>query len=168
MRKYTRKNVDTHRLGYSYNRAPAVFVKNRNYVDADDVVRKFGCSQKTAEQALEYAWESACEVFWSMDAPQIVEDSFGKYAKFNSEGRSSGWLVVTSLPPIEEWDAIALGRWRSFENRIRREVDYLTSAEWILDAIEANGWAEPDERDQNEVTRRYANALDELHSRRTK
>ena len=164
MRKYTREDVDTHRLGYGYGRAPAVNVKNRNHVDADVVVHEFGCSQATAEKALEWAWESACEVFWSMDAPQIVEESFGEYAKFHSEGRSSGWLVVTNLPPIEEWDAIALGRWRSFENRVRREVDYLTSAEWVLDTIEANEWAEPEERDQNEVTRRHANALDELHS----
>lgn len=162
--KYSREDVQTHRLGYGSDRAPAVNVKNYAYIPAHLVTDKFGCSEARAETALRYAWESACETFWDMDAPQIVEDAFGKHVKFYSEGRSGGWLVVIGLPPVDEWDAIALGKWRSFEARVRREVEYLTSAEYALDMIEMNGWVEPEEQDQNEVVARYERSLADLKS----
>ena len=163
-RKYTREDVQTHRLGYGYGRAPAVNVKSYSFIPTHLVTDKFGCSEKQAETALRYAWESACETFWDMDAPEIVVDVFGKYVKSWSEGRSGGWLVVEGLPPVDEWDAIMLGKWRSFETRIRKDIEYLTSAEYALDMIEANGWAEPEERDQNEVVARYERSLAEPKS----
>jgi hypothetical protein len=61
--------------------------------------------------------------------------------KVYSKGRSSGWLTVHGLPPVESWDAVDLARWRRFEREVESDVEYRTSAEYTLEAIEANGWA---------------------------
>lgn len=37
-----------------------------------------------------------------------------------SEGRQGGWCVVHGLPDIEEWDAIALGRWARFAKGVKQ------------------------------------------------
>jgi hypothetical protein len=34
-----------------------------------------------------------------------------------------------------------LARWRRFEREVESDVEYRTSAEYTLEAIEANGWA---------------------------
>ncbi len=162
MRKYTREDVDLHRQGYYGAPLPAVNVKGGNYFPASILIERYGCSEKTAEKAFEMAWECAVEDFWDTCAPAIVEDVFGKRVKFWSEGRSGGWLVVSGLAPVDEWDAIAIGKWRSFEKRIKAEVKYLTSKECVLDNIDANGWCEMEERDQTSVISTYTQSLDEL------
>lgn len=35
------------------------------------------------------------------------------------EGGQGGWAVVHGLPSIEDWDAVMLARWRSFENKLK-------------------------------------------------
>src|SRR5687767_15153513 len=112
-----------------------------DYVSA--VQERFKCSEPVAEQALEYAYESAVERFWNL-AKDDVDNVFGSRPKLEvySEGRSGGWLVVQGLPNVETWDAIQLGKWAQYAKYIRETIKWLASAEEILDAIESNRWAE--------------------------
>lgn len=41
------------------------------------------------------------------------------HVNVHSAGRSGGWCVVSGLPDIESWDAIALGEWRRFDKFVR-------------------------------------------------
>lgn len=43
--------------------------------------------------------------------------------KIWSAGRQGGWLVVQGLRPLDEWDAIELGRWAKFAKAVRGIVD---------------------------------------------
>jgi hypothetical protein len=66
------------------------------------------------------------------------------------EGRSSGWIVVSGLPEIEEWDAVRLARWRRFERIARNIADGIPHA--MLNALyfnEFEAWA--DEQDDAAV-----------------
>lgn len=121
---------------------PCVNVKAYNFARGLDVSEVFGCDEKTAEKALEYAFQSACECFWEQ-AEDTAQFHLGSHVKIFSEGRQSGWLVVHNMPSVESWDAIQLSKWARFEKAIRAEVDYVSSAEQVRDNIEANQWAKP-------------------------
>ena len=64
------------------------------------------------EQAKEYAGEIWTE-HW-MGTPKIYSD-----------GRSGGWLVAHDLPDVEDWDAIAVGRWAKFARYVQATLDDL-------------------------------------------
>ena len=122
---------------------PAINVKyyGRSHVDA--VVAKFGCDERTAEQACEYAWESACERFWEY-AKERAREIFGPHeCKLYSAGRSGGWLILVNLPPVESWDALRVAKFATMARWCVREVKGLTSRDSVLDDIEANEWAKP-------------------------
>lgn len=128
---------------YEYGRrVPAVNVKVYNVPSTNVVIERFGCDEKTAEQALSYSHDSQQQIFWE-DIHAVVLDIFGSHAKAYSAGRSGGWLVVNGLPDIESWDAIAVGRWAKLCKYCRDEIAYRTSAEAMLEDIEANQWAKP-------------------------
>jgi hypothetical protein len=124
-------------------------VKVGSYPRVQQVVNRFGCSEDTASRALEHAFSSAQELFWGEYAPDLAERFFGveyghvahKDRRVWSEGRSSGWLVVSDLPPVDDWDGVMLNRWALFERAIRLEVAWLSSWEWVSDMISANEWA---------------------------
>jgi len=118
---------------------PAVNVKVYSYPDVES---HFGCSVKCAERAGEFAWESAQEQFWNEDAPEIAKNIFGDHVEIYSQGRSAGWLVVHNLEPVESWSAITLSQWWEFERMIQETVAFLTSDEYVFDAIESNRWTE--------------------------
>jgi len=143
MRRFTKDDVETHREGYGYTRLPAVNVKSYVYIDPDKVVDVYHCSEATAEQAVQNAWECHAQSFWETDTDSELDYFFGAHhgLKVYSEGRSSGWLVVKGLPEIESWDAIAVARWGRFARAIRLQVDYLCSIEAMLETIGVNGWA---------------------------
>lgn len=152
MKGYTKADVTLRSDGIGRGSQPAINVKVRDYPGVDQVVERFGCSEETAERALEYALKTGSEVFWQWSALCIAEDYFGPCCVY-SEGRSNGWLVlapklegslVTTEPllaPVDEWDGVMLNRWALFTRAIRREVDYLSSWEWVEDMIAANEWA---------------------------
>jgi len=141
-RTYSKKDVEIsyHQFHSGY---PMVNVKDRSnnwnaireaFPDADE---------KQLERAIGFWFDGAQELFWNEDAPDLLRECLGKSAKLYSAGRLGGWLVVEGLDPVDEWDAIALGRWRKFEAAIRRCVKSLTTAECAIEDIEANRWAEP-------------------------
>lgn len=127
MRRYTRDDVDLHNdggIGGPYY--PAVKVKvYGGWPYPEQVVKHFGCSEAQAEQALEWAWDSAVSLFWEnaqVLADDMLKSHFGEVEAF-SAGRMGGWLVVAGLPDVETWDAISLAKWRSFERAIRADVE---------------------------------------------
>lgn len=139
-RHYSKSDVDTHSGGYGSRQYPAINVKVYHFVSIYKVVDKFGCSEDQAERALQFAFDAAQERFWHDFAQEYAEDVFKESVKVYSAGRSSGWLIVDKLPDIETWDAIMLGKWRKFEKGVKREIEYYTSPEYVLDNIEANQW----------------------------
>jgi hypothetical protein len=132
-RTYTKDDVQTH---YGSDR-PAVNVKVykrledgfREFIEAGDfdIEDADGFSlewieENLTEEQLDAMFWSACEHGWEM-LQQDAEDVFGKYARVEADGRSSGWCVVTGLDDIEDWDAVALAKWRKFERWARAEAD---------------------------------------------
>lgn len=120
-----------------------VNVKAYNFTDVDAVTDRFGCSEATAQKALEMAFECQQESFWeTYDSEEMAYFFPGnRNAQVYSAGRSGGWLVVEGLPDVEDWDAVMLGRWRRFEIAVNANVKYLTSDEQVLELIEINEWA---------------------------
>ncbi len=152
MTGYTKEDVTLHSEGFGPGQ-PAVNVKVGGYPSIDQVVERFGCSDETAQKALEFALEAATEQFWQWHAPDIAERYFGACTVY-SEGRTNGWLVLAPklrvllimalrplLPPVEGWDGVMLNRWALFERAIQREVAWLSSWEWVSDMIDMNEWA---------------------------
>lgn len=153
---YTKEDVKRHNsggIGGPYY--PAVNVKVYHYPSADQIADHFGCSIEQAEQAGQFAFESAQHRFWNetaqMLADYILAPHFGPVTVY-SAGRSAGWLIVEGLTPryfqhdreavTTTWDAIDLAKWRKFEREIKAEVAYLTSWDYVRDDIEANRWVE--------------------------
>lgn len=146
-RRYTKSDVQTHSDGYRPSN-PAVNVKAYNFAHGGDVAEHFGCSDKVAERALEFAWNVASRSFWE-DLQELADHCLGKGYNVYSEGRSSGWVVVHNMPDIENWDAVLLGKWRSFEKACKDAVAYLSSWDQVRDDIGANRWAEENAEEYN-------------------
>lgn len=138
MRHYTKDSVEFHSEHYRPAR-PAVNVKVHNFVSPYKIAEHFKCSEKQAEKAIEFAFESACQQFWE-DSTEHAQSIFGNNVRVYSEGRSGGWLVVEGLKSFDEWDAIDLAKWRKFENECKSAVEYLTSFAWCVDMIDSNNW----------------------------
>lgn len=84
--------------------------------------------------ALNQADERAREDCWE-DAQGTADLAWpNRKVKVWSAGRSAGWLVVDGLPDVDDWDAIAVGRWALFAKAIRCIVDdeYPYSFIWHL------------------------------------
>lgn len=136
-------DVQFHLEGFGRRARPAVNVKvYRLPVKVEDVQKRFGCDEDTAEKALQFAFDSRQQMFWE-DVQGIAEDCLGKGVKVYSEGRSGGWLVVEGLPAFDSWDAVQLGKWASFTASVAEVIKGYTDKEMLLDDIEANRWAEP-------------------------
>jgi hypothetical protein len=128
---------------------PAVDVKThgcmRDWPTAEEIVERFSCSEKTAEKCSDWAFEYLQEGFWEQDAPILVEEFFGEGAKFHSEGRSAGWLVVDSGPlydsgDVLEWDKEMQDRWEAFESAVDRCVLDNCSCERVFEVIYDMEW----------------------------
>ena len=141
--RYTKEDVRLHSDQFGGGNAhPAVNVKCYRPSLTDKIANKFACSEDVAQQAAEIAWDAACEEFWRYWAEECdLADYFpGHSVEVYGEGQSHGWLVVHGLPPVESWNAVDLARWRRFEREVESDVEYRSSAEYALEAIEANGW----------------------------
>lgn len=136
----TKEDVRCHRDGVGRPAPPALNVKCYKFPDIYDVTDRFGCTEDAAEHALEFAWESAVERFWE-EIPGVVEEIFDNYSvSSSSAGRSGGWLIVEGLPPVRDWDAVLLAKWRKLARIVDSEVGYLSSWEHVEDAIDMNKW----------------------------
>jgi hypothetical protein len=138
--RYTKDDVCTHAEGYYGPQHPAVNVKIYTAPNSVTLPLELGSSYPAGHPELiehhrtderfthawledlaandpdmcNAIWEQACEDGFEQ-ASELATDIFGPFVKTWAEGRSGGWLVVVGLPPVEEWDAVALGRWRKFE-----------------------------------------------------
>lgn len=154
MARFTKADIEFHRLGMGYSFAPAVNVKtNSGYIDRKTValVAEHNVQptfvewwdeneDKFADQLPDY-WEMACEDGWEMihnDAQEI----FGKVQVF-SEGRSGGWAYIHEFRsrdgenPVESWDAIMVAKWAKFSRwakLIAADVPYVM-ADMILNNL---------------------------------
>ena len=85
------------------------------------------CRHDSERCPFNIAWDIALESAWDYAREDLEDDCresnyFPGYSpKLYQTGRSGGWLVVEGLPPVSEWDAIMLTRWRRFA----REMSYL-------------------------------------------
>lgn len=140
MPRYRKADIETHSEHYR-GAKPAVNVKVYHYPTTSKVEDAFTCSEAVASQALQYAFESAQQRFWE-DAQDVARDIFGKHVKVYSQGRSGGWLVVEGInEDVGSWDAIAVSKWGRLATWAKREIEYLTSWDYVKDDIEANEWA---------------------------
>ncbi len=140
-RSYSRADVETHSDGFRPGR-PAVNVKVYGSTWQVPLPLDLGSSRPSdsdpddpaswtyhrTDPRFTHEWveahvspDSADAIFWQCCAAgfeMLQEDArelFGSGVSVYSEGRSGGWAVVDGLALLEEWDAIALGRWRRFE-----------------------------------------------------
>jgi hypothetical protein len=140
---YSREDIETHSEHYGKAR-PAVNVKVYRFPGLYKIMDKFECEEAEASRAGEYAFESACELFWNECAQDVADDVFGdERVKVYSEGRSGGWLVVDGLSSVESWDLMMINKWHSFETKIKKEIAFRTSEEMIFEDIAANEWCKP-------------------------
>ncbi len=150
MRTYTRDDVQTH---YGSDR-PAVNVKI--YRDLSDGFRDLSKYGDDAPEGFTEEWvretfsdQYLDEVFWITCGWEFEyleswatspDDALfpDHHVTLEQDGRSGGWVVVTGLPDIEEWDAILLARWRKFE-RIARELADDIPYQWVTSLL-YNEW----------------------------
>jgi len=139
----SKDDVQTHSEGYARSSTPALDIKVYRWpVDADDVAKRFDCSHETAQEALNFQFESAQGQFFE-DAQERAREIWGASIKVYTEGRSGGWLIVDGInTDLDTWDAIALAQWRSFARWVDAEIDGLLSEEAIYEDIESNQWHE--------------------------
>lgn len=125
-RVYRKDDVQTH---YGDDR-PAVNVKvpydrsngwddwARSESDADPGFSAEWVEENVTDDYLSGLFWIVCGYEWEQ-IEQDAEDIFGPNVSVEQDGRSGGWCVVHGLAPIEEWDAIMLGKWRRFERFAR-------------------------------------------------
>ncbi len=149
MRSYSRDDVRTH---YGSDR-PAVNVKVHDDLsdgfrsfakyESEDARRNPGFTEAWARENV--SEDSLNSLFWDTCAfgfGMIEQDAkaiFASYrARCEQDGRSGGWAVVTGLPPLEQWDAVQLAKWRRFEKwaqAIAADVMYL-----VVSSLFLNQW----------------------------
>lgn len=148
---YCKSDIQTHSdggVGGPYY--PAVNVKCYDWPDTQDIMDRFKCSSEVAERAGQWAGDAAREQFWETEA-EYAKEHFGAGVTVYSAGRFGGWLIVTGLRDIECWNALDLAMWRGFESSIKKSVKAYAELDPILDAIEANRWAEETSEQYNFV-----------------
>jgi hypothetical protein len=82
----------------------------------------------------DWTWEAAIEQGWN----QLQTDAeliFDRAVKVESDGRSSGWAILRGLPPIEEWDAIMVGRFAKWAKWAQGTADFVPNEMAMLLAI---------------------------------
>lgn len=87
------------------------------------------------EDEIEGWFGMACEHGWETIEGNAKE-LFGSSVKTYAAGRSSGWVVVQGLSPVDAWDAIDLNPWRKFAKQARAEADDIPRS--MLDLIYYN------------------------------
>lgn len=84
-------------------------------------------------------WDMCC-IDGYEQAKDLAKDLFGPFVEVWAEGRSGGWLEVEGLPPVEGWDAVALGQWRKFEKHCRLLADDIPYQ--FVTSVYLNDWEE--------------------------
>lgn len=146
MPTYSRANVETH---FGSDR-PAVNVKV--YDDLSGGFRKFLRDEPDVSPRFTEEWvrgtfddDYLSDVFWHVCAGEfeyaqgLAAEVLGvQESDVEQDGRMGGWLVVTGLPSIEEWDAIQLAKWRKFERMARSQADWIMVL--VVESLYLNEW----------------------------
>lgn len=135
-----KSDIETHSDGCGRRSHPALNVKVNKFGLYDyELAALKGCTERDAERALQFAFESAQQIFWE-DAQRLAREVFGQHVKVYSEGRCGGWLVVHGLPELDSWDAVAVGKWSRLARLIAADIKWRCSRDNVLENIEANEW----------------------------
>jgi hypothetical protein len=152
MYRYTREDVDrSYHQGHHGD--PMVNVKVygdlrdgfaqfcEEEVDFDPRFTQEWVEENLSDETLEGYFQFACESEWEY-AQGYAEEIFGGHVKVYGAGRSSGWAVVTGLGDVDEWDAVALAKWRKFEKYATSAAKYIPGQMVSLIYINAFEWAQ--------------------------
>lgn len=111
----------------------------RNEEDADPEFNEEWLAEHITDEHLDRTFWHVCEFGWEM-LQSDAEEIFGQKVTVEPAGRSGGWAVVRGLEDIEEWDAVALAKWRKFARWARAAADaipgdmiqsvYINEFEW--------------------------------------
>jgi len=125
MRYYTRDDVELRYVhGEHY---PTVNVKvytgpreawrdwARYETDADPRFSEEWVEENISDEYLDGLFWRTCEWEWEQIEQDLEEVYPGQRLSVERHGRCGGWAVVRGLDSVEEWDAIAVARWRRFE-----------------------------------------------------
>lgn len=91
--------------------------------DADPRFTEEWTDEHVGEQGLDSCFWLVCS--WRFeDAEEYAREVFDDpRLTVSADGRSGGWLVVSGLGDVGEWNAITLGKWWKFERYCRAEAD---------------------------------------------
>lgn len=147
-KRFRKSDITTH---YSQDYSgPAINVKVYQFPrDAHPaqarVMAEFGCNRSTADQALEFAYETAQRTFWA-DVQDVVQEIFGPKAQAFSMGRSGGWLYVGGINADAEawallkewqtWDARMVAKWGRLVAWCQEAITHLTSWDFAKEEIQ--------------------------------
>lgn len=145
--KYTKQDVETRRISfYDY---PTVNIKAHSFYQKYDDCLNLLCkvfgeyireedlyTEEIHDQYYNQIFEDAQYCFWNFDIQEIVENCFWEGCSYYSTGRQGGWLIIKDLKDINEWDAIDLSKWRSFEIKVKRLVNYYCSQEFYFENLQ--------------------------------
>lgn len=156
MRRYTKADVEFHSDGYREGH-PAINVKVYKSITPAviaDVNRDLGyeLTEEWVDEQLDnddqgtWFW-SACEDEWEYAADYVREILSDYSLDIYAEGRQGGWMVVTGLPDLEDWDAVLLAKWRKCERVCREIADGIPYQ--IVSLLAINVW-EPEQADVQE------------------
>lgn len=151
MARFSKSDIEFHGGHVAINAKAYHFAGS---LDIYKLSEKYGCSEEKAQEAMNWAWESQCEVFWE-DAQEmgiILGNIFGA-VKIYSEGRSGGWLVpsmkyghafMADREDVEHWDAIKVSTWGRYVRAIKQLMDWLCSEDEVAELIDMNDWCKPE------------------------
>ena len=114
------------------------------YADAEGDEDREGFTEEWVREHLSdgqldsWFWEVCAFEFEMVE--QDAAEIFGSGVKCWQEGRSGGWVVVDGLPELEDWDAVALAKWRRFERfakAIAADVPYQLVSSLYLNVWQA-------------------------------
>ena len=123
-------NVKTYRQAYSWPMTSAI-------------AARLGVSDALAEQASQYAYDSAQEAFWEnwKDADELAQ-YFAEPVEVWQDGRSGGWLIVDGLPELDSWNAVRVAKWAKFQRDVHADIAHRCALDTVCEDIVANRWAE--------------------------
>lgn len=139
---YNRDDVEFHSNAMFYPVHPAINVKAHSAPDfwklkyaLEDA--GYNLSDKQIESAGNIAFSKLQREFWNEFVPKTIESIYGKWVKWGSEGRQSGWLAVYNLPEVESWDVVDLAKWHSLESKLQNWIKQVNTVENYLILLES-------------------------------
>lgn len=144
-------DIEYHRLGYGYQRVPAVNVKNYDSIqtgykkwlawgelDESDTGFNLEWIEAQGEEYQQNVWEHVCEYSWE-DLQDFAREIYGKHVKVYSEGRSGGWAYIDGInTDVDSWDAIEFTQWKRFAKYARETADDIMAQ--VVSSMYINRW----------------------------